>query len=80
MLWTSFRGSDDGFTFTGVIVFLLILLVLAPAISGFLNGRFKENLETLEVREALFEERQAELDAVAEETGRLSESLPGSGL
>lgn len=68
---TLFHGNDDGFTFIGAIIFLLVLLLLVPAVSGLLAGNFQIKLETLREQETLFEERQAELEA-----GKQADDLP----
>lgn len=62
MRQTLFHGSDDGFTFIGVIVFLFILLLLVPAVSALLAGGFDRDLSVLEERRQLFEERQAAIE------------------
>lgn len=59
---TLFRGSDDGFTFIGVIIFLLILMLLVPAVSALLSGSLERDLTVLEVRRQTYAERQVLLD------------------
>lgn len=62
MRLTLFHGSDDGFTFVGVIIFLLVLMLLVPAVSALLAGKLGESERILKERHELFEERQVQLE------------------
>lgn len=63
MKLTLFRGSDDGFTFVGVLILLFVMLLLVPAVGALMQEKLEKDIRVLKERQELFIERQTQIES-----------------